>query len=144
MRSKARVVELKVPNEMRYEKVAMMSAASVAKQMGFSDDRIADVKTAVSEAVLNAIEHSQQAEEDQKILVAFTLGESALKIDVKDRGAGFDPSKVETPRIEDKMNADARKRGWGLFLIRELVDDLDIDSADGEGMTVSMVIHLRA
>ena len=50
-------VELKIPSELGYEKVAMAAAGSVAKKMGFTADRVDDLKTAVSEACINAIEH---------------------------------------------------------------------------------------
>lgn len=143
MRQPARVVELKIPNELRYEKVAMTSAAGIARQMGFSDEKIADIKTAVSEAVLNAIEHNRSQLEDQKILITFTVDEEKLKIVIQDQGVGFDLSKVATPRIEDKLSSDVPKRGWGLFLIQNLVDQLEIDSVEGEGNRVTLVIYLQ-
>ena len=65
-------VELRVPSRMGYEKVAMGTAASVAKLMGFPDDRIEDLKTAIAEACLNAIEHGNQLNEN--LCVGVTLG----------------------------------------------------------------------
>jgi serine/threonine-protein kinase RsbW len=50
-------IELHIPSVIGFEKVAMECAASVAKKMGFTEDRIEDLKTAVAEACLNAIEH---------------------------------------------------------------------------------------
>jgi serine/threonine-protein kinase RsbW len=50
-------VEVKLPSRLGFEKVAMGTAASVAKLMGFPDDRIEDLKTALAEACINAIEH---------------------------------------------------------------------------------------
>ena len=138
-----RVIELKIPTERRFEKVAVTSAAGVARQMGFPQERIEDIKTAVSEAVLNAIEHSRPEGPGQKILLTFTTEASQLRIDIKDRGATFDLGKVDTPRIQDKLAPEASKRGWGLYLIQKLADECNIESVEGEGNTISMVIHLK-
>jgi serine/threonine-protein kinase RsbW len=56
---KGKPVELRVPSRMGYEKVAMGTAASVAKLMGFPDARIEDLKTAIAEACINAIERRE-------------------------------------------------------------------------------------
>ena len=55
MKGKSTTVEVRLPSRMGYEKVAMSTAASVAKLMGFREDRIEDLKTAVAEACINAI-----------------------------------------------------------------------------------------
>jgi serine/threonine-protein kinase RsbW len=137
------VIELRIPKERRFEKVARASAAGIARQAGLPENRVEDVKTAVSEAVLNAIEHSQIGEPSQKILLTFTTDASRLKIDVKDQGAAFDPGKVQTPCIQEKLAPEASKRGWGLYLIEKLADECNIESVEGEGNTISMVIHLK-
>ena len=107
----SRVIELKIPRERRFEKVAVTSAAGVARQMGFPPERVEDIKTAVSEAVLNAIEHSEAAPgREQKIQLTFTAEASQLKIDITDLGTGFDPSQVKTPDIEDKLAPEASRQ----------------------------------
>ena len=54
---KSTSVEVRLPSQLGYEKVAMSTAAAVAKLMGFREDRVEDLKTAVAEACINAIEH---------------------------------------------------------------------------------------
>ena len=56
---------------------------------------------------------------------------------VIDKGVGFDKSKVEIPNIENKLNSDERKRGWGLQLVSELMDSVEYNS-DESGTTVTM------
>ena len=56
-------VEVRLPSRMGYEKVAMSTASAVAKLMGFREDRIEDLKTAVAEACINAIEHGNRLNE---------------------------------------------------------------------------------
>ena len=54
---KSTSVEVRLPSRLGYEKVAMSTAAAVAKLMGFKPERVEDLKTAVAEACINAIEH---------------------------------------------------------------------------------------
>ena len=56
MADEMRVVELWIPSELGYEKMAMKLAAAVAQQMGFPPERVEDLETAVSEACLNAMD----------------------------------------------------------------------------------------
>jgi len=58
-------IELHIPSVLGFERVAMETAASVAKKIGFTEDRIEDLKTAVSEACLNAIEHGNKKWKNQ-------------------------------------------------------------------------------
>ena len=61
-------------------------------------------------------------------------------IEIKDKGKGFDSTKVEMPDIEKKLHSQ-RKRGWGLKLMRELMDDVVIDSSK-DGTTITMTKKL--
>lgn len=53
-------IELHIPSRLGYEKIAMNTAASTARMMGFSDERVEDLKTAVAEACINAMEHGNK------------------------------------------------------------------------------------
>ena len=50
-----KAIEIIIDNKLGYERVAMACAASYAKMMGFSDERIEDLKTVVAEAAINAV-----------------------------------------------------------------------------------------
>src|SRR5512139_2357462 len=94
-------VELHIPSVMGYEKVAMECAASIAQKMGFTEDRIEDLKTAVAEACLNAIEHGNQLDTSTKVGITLTVEKTKLHVAVKDEGKGI--GEIRTPHIEDKM-----------------------------------------
>lgn len=81
-----KVVEIYIPSELGYEKIPMAAAATVAQRMGFSKDRIDDLKTAVSEAVTNAIEHGNQSNVEIKVLVELTIQDNALTLNIVDQG----------------------------------------------------------
>jgi anti-sigma regulatory factor (Ser/Thr protein kinase) len=93
---------------------------------------------AVIEACINAFEHSHA--EDRVVVVNIQmLGQGdpeKLRITVRDKGVGFDPEEPQEPRIEEKLKAQ-RKRGWGLKIIRGLMDEVEIHSGSG-GTTVVM------
>ena len=81
-KAKTTTVELRLPSRMGYEKVAMSTAASVAKLMGFREDRIEDLKTAVAEACINAIEHGNRLNEKLSVGVVLSAGEDELEVKV--------------------------------------------------------------
>ncbi len=140
--SRARAVELHIPSELGYEKVAMAAAASVARKMGFSPDRIEDLKTALAEACINAIEHGNRQRADTHVLVVLTVEDSRLQIDVRDQGDQVIPADAPTPHIEDRIDGTTPSRGWGMFLIQHLMDEVEFVSVPEGGNQVRMVIYM--
>ncbi|MBI4530728.1 MAG: ATP-binding protein [Candidatus Latescibacteria bacterium] len=135
-------IELSLPSSFGYEKVAMESAAAVAKMMGFTLDRIEDLKTAVGEACGNAIEHGNKQNASVKVLVVLTVEEAKLQIDVHDEGGGI-KKKIKQPNIEEKLAGKDTTRGWGMFLIKSLMDEVTFETKPGNGNVTRMIIHLR-
>ena len=68
-------VEIVLDNKLGYERVAMACAASFAKMMGFSDERIEDLKTMVAEAAINAIQHGNKDHPDAKVAMSMNFGD---------------------------------------------------------------------
>ena len=134
-------IELHIPSVMGYEKIAMECAASMAKKMGFTEDRIEDLKTAVAEACLNAIEHGNKMDTSTKVGITLTAEESRLQVSVKDEGKGID--QIPTPSIESKIKGEDRSRGWGIFLIKKLVNEVTFEPRPEGGNVTKMVIYLE-
>ena len=128
-----REVTLALPMVPDMEIGASRTATAIAESMRMSPDRIDEVRMAVVEACINALEHSRS---DSEIDVKFeVVGDNEkLRITVRDTGVGFSPDEIEEPVISDKLKA-ARKRGWGLKIIRGLMDEVEIHSGP-EGTTV--------
>jgi serine/threonine-protein kinase RsbW len=139
-----RVVELRLPSRLGYEKIAMDAASSVAKRMGFEQDRIEALRTALSEAITNAIEHGNAQDASMKVMVMLTVRPDGLVISVADQGRKqLDHQKTtHKPSIEDTFTKDD-KGGWGIWLIRELMDEVEFSTAPTGGNQVRMVIHLE-
>jgi len=140
--AKATTVEVRLPSRLGFEKVAMSTAASVAKLMGFREDKIDDLKTAVAEACINAIEHGNRLNEKLSVGVVLSAGADALEIKVMDDGKGMKnlPTK---PDIDKKMHGEEDPRGMGMFLIQALVDEAEwVVGTNGKGSYVRLVIRL--
>ena len=77
-------VEIFLPSTLGYEKVARNAAEAVAEEMGFSADRIEDLKTDVAEACMNAIDHGNQEDQTTSVTVLLTAAPQQLDIKVSD------------------------------------------------------------
>jgi serine/threonine-protein kinase RsbW len=138
-----RVVELKIPSELGFEKVAREAVSTVARRMGFAEDRIQDIKTAIDEACTNAIRHGGWSDARMKVVVVLTADETKLDILIKDPGvSGKPPEEISIPDIEGMIAGKKRLGGMGLFIIKELVDEAEFlpDEEDG-GNKFHMVIY---
>jgi serine/threonine-protein kinase RsbW len=140
--ARATTVEVRLPSRLGFEKVAMSTAASVAKLMGFRDERIEDLKTAIAEACINAIEHGNRLNEKLSVGVVLSAGTDALEIRVMDDGKGMKQQPVK-PDIDRKMHGEEDPRGMGMFLIQALVDEAEwVVGSNGKGSYVRLVIRL--
>ena len=136
-------VEVKLPTRLGYEKVAMSTAAAVARLIGFPEHRIEDLKTAVAEACINAIEHGNRLNEKLSVGVVLKAEPDALEVKVIDDGAGIGKM-PEKPDIDRKMHGEEGPRGMGMFLIQSLVDEAEwVSVGDGAGSYVRLLIKLK-
>lgn len=137
-------LELSIPSELGYEKIAREAVAAFARRLGFDRERIEDLKTALGEACINAIEHGNQRGPDLRVDVSCTVYGDALSVDVQDMGVKqFQGCGAPAP-IDSKLGGDAPLRGMGLMLIRELVDEADFVEGSGGGNRFRLILRLAA
>lgn len=144
-RGRNKAIELHIPSQLGWERAAMDLAESVAKRMGFPPERIEDIRTAVAEATLNAMEHGHGLDVSQKVLIDLIPQDEKLEISVRDRSSTPFSSREplgQQPDLEAKLAAGADTRGWGMFLIKELVDEVEFSSSQ-RGNVVRMVIYVE-
>jgi len=135
-------IELRLPSRLGYEKVAMNTAASVARLMGFAEERVEDLKTAVAEACINAIEHGNRLNEKLSVGVVLRADTDALEVKVLDDGTGM-KKRPAKPDIDRKMHGEEGPRGMGMFLIQALVDEAEwVPGLDGKSSYVRLLIKL--
>lgn len=131
-----RVVELRIPSELGYEKIAREAVATVADRLNFSQEKVEDIKTAISEACTNAIRYGSGSDARMKVVVVLTADEDKLDILIKDPGAsGAPPADVNIPDINGMVEGKHRLGGMGLYIIRELVDEAGFVEATEEDET---------
>ena len=94
-------VELTIPIIHDMELAATKTAEVVAKHMGLSEEKTAEISMAIIEATINAFEHSESKRTN--VHIHFVIQGDTLIITVTDHGKGFDRSKVATPNIEEKL-----------------------------------------
>ena len=128
-------VELKLPILPNMELIATQTAELIARHMNLTEDQAGDISMALIEACINAFEHSKT---ENSVYIHFIIEENSIIIKVIDQGIGFDKSKVEIPKIENKIGNDERKRGWGLQLIQALMDSVEFESTNA-GTTITMI-----
>jgi len=132
--------ELHVPSTPGSEKLAMDFAADVARRMNFPADRVEDLKTAVAEACMNAIEHGNKLDASTRVGIRLTLSKDRLQVVVQDKGPGI--GEVKPPDLASRIEGRAEPRGWGIYLIENLMDEVTFEST-AEGSVVKMLIYLE-
>jgi len=138
----ARTVEVSLPNKIGYERIAMESSASFARIVGFVSERIEDLKTAVAEACINAIEHGNKGRPDARVIVTMNFNDDTFSVSVMDQGKGI-PELPKEPDIEEKIEKLEPPKGLGIYLIKQLVDQAEFNEMTREGHVVRMVIKLE-
>jgi serine/threonine-protein kinase RsbW len=133
--------ELHIPSTAGSEKLAMDFAASVARSMNFPPERVEDLKTAVAEACMNAIEHGNQSQAATRVGIRLTAAGDRLQVAVQDQGARPGIARSPAPDIESRIEGKTATRGWGIFLIENLMDEVSFES-NAEGNVVKMIIYL--
>jgi serine phosphatase RsbU (regulator of sigma subunit)/anti-sigma regulatory factor (Ser/Thr protein kinase) len=131
----------RVPSEPGNERRAMEQVAAVAAGLRLPPARLERLKTAVAEAVMNAMEHGNQYQPDKPVKVEVLSGDSALAVRIHDHGGGPAVLRAETPDLEAKLAGEQTPRGWGLFLIENMVDVMNVRSDEREHV-VELIMHL--
>jgi anti-sigma regulatory factor (Ser/Thr protein kinase) len=121
-----RLAAFAVPSEPGNERLALAQVAEAVAASGLPPARMERLKTAVAEATMNAIEHGNQGRPD-------------IPVDVEHAPGGT----VEEPDLLLKLEGEQRARGWGLFLIRNMVDAMHVRT-DGPRHTIQLIMRAGA
>jgi serine/threonine-protein kinase RsbW len=121
-------IELRLPSIVGWERVAMEVAAAAARIAGLAPERVEDVKTAVAEATLNAMEHGNAFDARRTVLVELVPRNDGLEVHVQDEGHTVFrlPATTDPPGLVERLNGTSEPRGWGVFLICSLMDEVQV------------------
>jgi serine/threonine-protein kinase RsbW len=135
------LAELSVPSEPGNERRAMEEVAAAVGGLGLPGPTLERLKTAVAEAAMNAMEHGNHYQAELPVIIEVSASDAELSVKITDEGSGppaFDP---ETPDLEAKLEGMQTPRGWGLFLIKSMVDEMKV-TGDEHHHTVELILHL--
>ena len=119
------VLKMFLPKIPSAELVAIQALDQMANYFGIPSETMGEAKIMVTEAVINALEHSGDG--NRQVRVEFKMSKEKLIIFVRDYGTGFNPASIQEPDIKDKLHS-RNKRGWGMKLMKNMADDFIVES----------------
>lgn len=124
------VANFTYPSNSGNERVAMAEVSKVVSGLGLAGDRLERLKTAVSEATMNAIEHGNDGDPEKLVEVEVLASTKRVLVRIRDEGTDPVPTPL-LPNLEAKLAGEQSPRGWGLFLIEKMVDAMRTTIDDG-------------
>jgi serine phosphatase RsbU (regulator of sigma subunit)/anti-sigma regulatory factor (Ser/Thr protein kinase) len=131
-----------VASEPGNERLAIDQVAEAVADLGLDGPRLERLKTAVGEATMNAIEHGNGNRPELPVGVSVVADDTDVKVRITDQGGERALPEVETPDLEAKLAGLQTPRGWGLFLIQNMVDVLET-AVDEQHHTIELTMHLK-
>ena len=136
-----RLDAFELPSEPGNERLALARVADTVQGLGLSDSRLEKLKTAVAEATMNAIEHGNGNRAEIPVEVEVTQNGDEIVVAISDQGGAPEKSgPAEEPDLLKKLDGGQSPRGWGLFLIRNMVDAMDV-TTNGQRHTIWLTMR---
>jgi|SRR5215207_73067 len=135
------LAEFSVPSEPGNERQAMEAVAEAIRDLDIRSENLERLKTAVAEATMNAMEHGNHYRAELPVLIEVSASETQLSVKITDEGSGPPAFHADAPDLEAKLEGMQSPRGWGLFLIKNMVDDMEV-TGDEHHYTVELLLNL--
>jgi len=135
------LAEFDVPSAEGNERLALAQVSTIVAPLGLTEARLDRLETAVGEATMNAMEHGNGYRADKPVTVRVLTGSDQVRVQITDHGGAPADRQPEVPDIEAKLAGLQSPRGWGLFLIKNMVDEAH-EVSDGRLHTLELVMHL--
>jgi serine phosphatase RsbU (regulator of sigma subunit)/anti-sigma regulatory factor (Ser/Thr protein kinase) len=136
------LVEFELPSEPGNERQAAERVIMAVEPLGLSDTRQKKLETAVAEATMNAMEHGNQYDPQKPVSVKVSASTGALAVRIIDYGGKGEIPDSTIPDLDAKLAGEQSPRGWGLFLIQNMVDDMRI-TRDATHHMMELIINLK-
>jgi serine phosphatase RsbU (regulator of sigma subunit)/anti-sigma regulatory factor (Ser/Thr protein kinase) len=136
------LLSLSLPGEPGNERTAMTRVAEAVAPLGLPTARLERLKTAVSEAAMNAIEYGSRNDPAIPVQIEVWVASGDLLVSIADRGLSGPMGDPEQPDLEAKLAGEQKPRGWGLFLIKHMVDAMEV-ATEGAAQIVTLTLHLQ-
>lgn len=137
------LADFTLPSEPGNEREAMEIVAGAVRDLDLPPARLEKLKTAVSEATINAMEHGNGYRPEAPVVVRVLASAEDLFVRITDRGGGpVSAPGAEAPDLEARLEGRESPRGWGLFLIRNMVDEMNVTAGE-DHHTIELVLRLK-
>ncbi len=133
------LAEFDIPSEPGNERLAVEQVSAAVQDLALEEIRLERLKTAVAEATMNAMEHGNQYKPDLAVHIRVAHAPGLLSVQISDHGGDQAIPSAETPNLEAKLEGLQSPRGWGLFLIQNMVDEMHV-TADKTHHTVELIL----
>jgi serine/threonine-protein kinase RsbW len=138
------LADFSVPSEPGNERLAMETVAEAVRALDVTGENLERIKTAVAEASMNAMEHGNKYDAEKLVEIQVLVVGRDLMVRITDQGSGPPPPRDgDAPDLVAKLEGMQTPRGWGLFLIKSMVDEMNVTGDEGHHM-VELVVHLGA
>jgi serine/threonine-protein kinase RsbW len=138
MSERTAIEVIRIPSSLDQLSEVDATVEQIARDMGFGASACADLGICITEAVGNAIVHAHREQSEKLVEISFERLAGALKVSVRDHGAGFEIHDVLDPTLPENL---LKVRGRGLHLIRALMDRVEVQRL-ADGMLIVMVKNL--
>jgi len=126
-------VKLDIPAKAEYVVLGRLALAGLLRSRGgFSEDAVADLKLALTEACSNSVRHAYD-HDDGQVHLAFKVHQDRVTIEIGDDGDGFHEDDVDCPECQGMPGIELASGGMGISIIRAVVDEFDLRKPDGGG-----------
>jgi anti-sigma regulatory factor (Ser/Thr protein kinase) len=142
MTERQTIASFQLPSQPGNERQAMEKVAELVADLGLPNGRLEKLKTAVAEATMNAMEHGNKYDENRPVQIEIQTSANDLAVRITDEGGGPPDSHEEAPDLLAKLAGEQSPRGWGLFLIKNMVDEMNV-TKDEQYHTIELVLNLE-
>lgn len=126
---------LQLPSDLRMIEAAVTYLAARCRTYAFGGPRLSlNFRVGITEAIVNAVLYGNQGDPSKNVRIEVSIDDSRVCLCVEDEGRGFDPAAIPDPTLPENLH---RSGGRGLFLIRELMDEVEFSD---RGNAVRLVL----
>ena len=134
--------EFDLPSAPGNERLAIEQVMALSAAIPLTTRQADRLKTAVGEATMNAMEHGNHYQADLPVHIAVLATDDLLQVRIVDHGGDRAVPTPDAPDLDAKLAGLQSPRGWGLFLIKNMVDEMKVDT-DGEHHIVELTVKLE-
>ena len=137
-------VKLDIPAKAEFVSLGRLALSGLLRSRGgYSEDAVADLKLALTEACSNSVRHAYD-HDDGQVHLEFTVLADRVTIQIGDEGGGFHEDDVDCPECQSMPEIKLSDGGMGISIIRAVVDDFDLRKPDSGGTLLVLTKMLDA